>query len=185
MDKAPKVFVRTTAQVRPSRVRGRYRWLWLLGGAVVVAAAVLIYAQRSVPAPVAVPETDAAMTDQALDTAINRLYNKQDFGAAVKLAEVQNQKRSTPHRQLVLATAYSYNLEYDKAFALYDALDRAGQLPGSETMTAAQVAQLAGDKARAISYFQKAQARIQAQPQDFATKRELIFIDQQLSSLQR
>lgn len=186
MNREPKIFVRTTAPVQSRRLLGSRRWVWLAVVVLTVATVGgIFYALQAVPEPVAIEPADGPMSDTALDTAINNLYKKQDYGAAVKLAQAQVAKQDTPHRQMVLATAYSYHLDYDQAFAIYDSLDAAGQLSGVETMNAAQIAQLSGDRAKAISFFQKARAKIQAQPQDFATKRELLFIDQQITSLQR
>lgn len=128
--------------------------------------------------------TGSHMTTEQLSTAINQLYSKQDFNGAVKLAEAQADPQDT-QSMLILAAAYTNTQQYAKAFAIYDQLDAKGKLGGADTMTAGEVAQLAGDKNRAIGYFQKAKTRIQAEKQDFSTQRELSFIDEQLAGLQK
>jgi len=133
------------------------------------------------PVTVTVPEAPR-MNGSVLERAIDQLYNKQDYQGAVDLAE-RNAVESDTLSMIVLAGAYARHQDYDKAFVIYDRLDAANLMNGSETMTAAQNAQLGNQKARAIEYYHKAQVKLQAQPQDFATARQLTFISQQLAIL--
>lgn len=178
---------------KPAGDKSRLKWIIIIAVVVLAIAGGAFYlgqrsgdkdadTQKDVPAT---PTASAGQEAKALNDQMDKLYAKQDYAGAVKLAEAQTAKNRNPQMLLILAGAYTNNKQYTKAFAIYDELDSKGQLSGADTMNAGEVAQLAGDKAKALGYFQKAKTKLIDEPHDQYSQRQVQFVDEQITELQK
>jgi len=178
---------------KPADSKSRMKWMIIVAVVVLAVAAGAFYmGQRSGDKSAdtqnngqSAPAADAAQQAKALNDQMDKLYAKQDYAGAVKLAEAQVAKNRNAQNLLILAGAYTNNKQYPKAFAIYDELDSKGQLSGADTMNAGEVAQLAGDKAKALGYFQKAKTKLIDEPHDQYSQRQVQFVDEQITELQK
>lgn len=146
-------------------------------------AAYVAFRPYHAPAPPKKSSSPASGTKaQALQNSINQLNAKGDFAQAAKAAE-QNASKDTDS-QLVLAAAYSNNKQYDKAMAVYDSLISAGKLTGDNMVVAGEVAVQAGDKKRAIGYFEKAIDTLQQENGPFS-KRQIAYANREISEMKQ
>ena len=118
---------------------------------------------------------------QALYDAVDKANASGDYRRTVTLLE--GQKSQDYQTQKLLAIAYVNAKEYDRALALLAQMDQAKKLNGYDTKMAARVAEEAGKKQLAISYYQSAKDRFQASNvRDL--KRQIRECDQKITELQ-
>jgi|GEM_PF-3451867 len=118
----------------------------------------------------------------SLEGTVNKRYALNDYEGAVKAAEAQ--KGTDPESQLILASAYTNNKQYDKAFAIYDQLIKDNKLSGGDAMTAGETAAYVGNKEKAISYYETAQTLLKGDTSAFA-KRDRKSVERHLQELQQ
>lgn len=93
------------------------------------------------------------LSEKDYDTALTEKQAVGDFAGEVKLAE--QQADDSMQRQLTLASAYANNKQYDKSLAIYDAQSDKGVLTANMYMAAGNIAVQAGQKERAIAFYEK------------------------------
>lgn len=81
-----------------------------------------------------------------------------DYSKSVQLME--GRKPQSTEDKLKLAVAYSNNKQYKEALAIFDELDKAGELDSGYEAAAAETAVAAGDKQAAIRHYQAAKKKI-------------------------
>lgn len=106
------------------------------------------------------------LSDAAYDTALTEKQAVGDFAGEVKLAE--QQADDSLERQLTLASAYANNKQYDQALAIYEAQAQKGQLSANMFMAAGNIAADAGQKERAISFYEQGIAQAEREKESSA-----------------
>lgn len=153
----------------------------LIDIAVIVAVLIIIsviwwIGHRPQPAePSKVPQ----YTGQALVSEVNKKYGQHDFIGAIKLIEGQKTIKETS-TQLLLAAAYSNSGDNQKAFTVYEQLEKQKPLSENDCANAANAASQLKQKQKAIEYFEKAKQR--ANPKDVD---QLEVYDYQIKELQK
>ena len=123
---------------------------------------------------------DTGKSPEEVQKQVDSAYARADYAQAVGALKAQDS--SDPDAQLKLATAYSNNKQYAEALAIFDELSKAGKLNSTYTETAAQVAESAGDKPKAINYYRMAKQKVREEKLVTAESRAE-FYDQRIKAL--